>query len=99
MVGSSISSYYLSTGAVERASSCFATSLWHHAPPKVTSVLVLFVRFRRVFQLISTYVGLHKPLPAFLGVFSIALISICCVMFIVSDSGVVECGHEHALLL
>ena len=33
----------LSAGAVE--SSCFATTLLHHAPPKVTSVQVLFVIF------------------------------------------------------
>ena len=36
---------YLSTGAVECESSCFATTLLHHAPSKVTSLLVLFVIF------------------------------------------------------
>ena len=33
----------LSAGTVEWESSCFATTLLHHAPTKVTSVLVLFV--------------------------------------------------------
>ena len=31
--------------------------------------------------------------------FSIALISICCVMLTVKDSKVVDCGHELTLLL
>ena len=35
----------LSAGAVEWESSFFATTLLYHAPPKVTSVLVLFVIF------------------------------------------------------
>ena len=39
----------LSAGAVE----CFATTLLHHAPPKVTSVLVLFVTFEGLFYLIG----------------------------------------------
>ena len=33
------------------------------------------------------------------GVIPIALISICCVMFTVNDSEVVDCGHELTLLL
>ena len=39
----------LSAGAVEWESSCFATTLLHHALPKLTSVLVLFVIFGDVF--------------------------------------------------
>ena len=39
----------LSAGAVEWESFCFATTLLHHAPPKVTSVLVLFVIFGGLF--------------------------------------------------
>ena len=39
----------LSAGAVEWESSCFVTTLLHHAHPKVTSVLVLFVIFRGLF--------------------------------------------------
>ena len=39
----------LSAGAVEWESSCFATTLLHHALPKVTSVLVLFVIFGSLF--------------------------------------------------
>ena len=38
-----------SAGAVEWESSCFATTLLHHAPPKVTLVLVLFVIFGGLF--------------------------------------------------
>ena len=36
---------------------------------------------------------------AILVVFPIALIYICCVMFIVNDSEVLDCGHEHTHLL
>ena len=39
----------LSALAVEWKSSCFATTLLHHAPPKVISVLVLFVMFGGLF--------------------------------------------------
>ena len=39
----------LSAGAVEGESSCFAITLLHHAPPQVTSVLVLFVIFGGLF--------------------------------------------------
>ena len=39
----------LSAGVLEWESSCFATTLLHHAPPKVTSVLVLFVIFGGLF--------------------------------------------------
>ena len=39
----------LSAGAVEWESSCFATTLLHHASLKVTSVLVLFVIFGGLF--------------------------------------------------
>ena len=39
----------LFAGAVEGESPCFATTLLHHAPPKVTSVLVLFVIFGGLF--------------------------------------------------
>ena len=78
---------------------CFATTLLHHAPPKVTSVLVLFFIFGR-FILIDWYiVGLHKLYLAISMVFPIAVISICCVMFTANDSEVVGCGHELTLLL
>ena len=40
---------YLSEGAVEWQFECFVTILLHHAPVKVTSVLVLFVLFRVLF--------------------------------------------------
>ena len=41
-VGCTIYSFIcLCAGAVEWESSCFATTLLHYAPPKVTSVLVL----------------------------------------------------------
>ena len=46
----------LSAEAVEWEFSCFATALLHHAPPKVTSVLVLFVKFGG-FILIDWYIG------------------------------------------
>ena len=39
----------LSAGAVACESSCFAITLLHHTPLKVTSVLVLFVIFGGVF--------------------------------------------------
>ena len=39
----------LSALAVEWESPCFATTLLPHAPPKVTSVLVLFVIYRGLF--------------------------------------------------
>ena len=39
----------LSAVAVEDGSSYFATALLHHAPPKVTSMLVLFVIFEGLF--------------------------------------------------
>ena len=39
----------LSAGSAEWESSCFATTLLHHAPPKVTSALVLFVIFGCLF--------------------------------------------------
>ena len=39
----------LSAGAVEWEPSCFAITLLHHAPPKVTSVLVQFVIFGGLF--------------------------------------------------
>ena len=52
MVGCNISSFiYLSAGAVEWESSCFGTTLLHHAPSKVTPMLVLFVIFGGVCQL------------------------------------------------
>ena len=41
--------FYLSAGAVEWESPCFVTNLLHHAPAKVTSVLVLFIIFGRLF--------------------------------------------------
>ena len=59
-----------------RKSSWFATTLFHHAPLKVTSVLVVFVIFGGLFQLISIQVGFHKLRLAISVVFSIALISI-----------------------
>ena len=43
----------LSAGAVEWESSGYATTLLHHAPLKVTSVLVPFVIFVGLFQLIG----------------------------------------------
>ena len=43
----------LSAGTVECESSCFAATLLHHAPPKMTPVLVLFVIFGGLFKLIS----------------------------------------------
>ena len=39
----------LSAGEVEGESSCFTATLFHHAPPKVTSVLMLFVIFGGLF--------------------------------------------------
>ena len=39
----------LSAEVVEWESSCFATTLFYHAPLKVTSVLVLFVIFGGLF--------------------------------------------------
>ena len=83
----------LSAGAVKCVSSCFATTLLHHAPPKVTSVLVLFSLWS--FILIGWYlVGLYKLRFATSVVFPIAPISICCVMFTAKDSEVVDCGHK-----
>ena len=43
----------LSAGAVVCESSCFATTLMHHAPLKVTSVAALFVIFESLFYLIG----------------------------------------------
>ena len=44
---------YLSAGVVEWATSCFATTLLHDAPPKVTPALVLYVIFGGLFLLIG----------------------------------------------
>ena len=91
---------HLFAGAVEWEASCFATTLLHPAPPKVTSVLVLFVIFGGLFSFIGVYVYLHKlHLLAISVVFPIALPLICCVMFTVNDFEVVDCGHELTLLL
>ena len=79
--------------------SCFATVLLHYALLKVTTVLVLFVIFGDVYQLINIYMGFHKLPLATSGVFPITLGPIYCVMLIVNDSDVIDCGHERTLLL
>ena len=84
-----VSSIWMSSG--------FATTLLHHAPPKVTSVLVLFVIFGGLFDWCigtpSYALSFH-----FCG-FSYSSHLICCVVFTAYDSEVVECGHELTLLL
>ena len=75
----------------------FATIVLHHAPAKVTSVLVSFVIFGGLFQLIGINVGLHKCSLAISVVFHIILISICCAIFTGKDSEVGDCGYEHIL--
>ena len=47
---------YLSAGTIEWYSCCFATSLLLYAPPKVISVLVLFVIFGGSF-FVHYYIG------------------------------------------
>ena len=63
----------------------------------------LFAKFlwfisRGVVGLIGMQVGLHKLHLAISVAFSIALISIRCIIFTVNDSEVVDCGHEFTLL-
>ena len=65
---------------------------WHHA------VLVLFVIFGGLFQLLAIYIDLHRVPLAILVVISIAVISVCCSLFTVNDSGIVGYRHEHRLL-
>ena len=43
-------------------------------------------------------VGLHKLTPAISLVFLIVLIFICCVMFTVNDSEIVDCGQHRSML-
>ena len=50
----------LSSGVIAWESSCFAATVLHHAPLKVTSVLLLFVIFGSLFQLIGNYTGRHS---------------------------------------
>ena len=51
MVGSTISFICYSAGAVEWESSCFANTVLHQAPLKVTLELALFVISGGLFQL------------------------------------------------
>ena len=91
MVGCNIFSFICSYGTVESLS----LLALHHASTQVTSVLVLFIIFGGLFQFAGIHVGFHKPHLAISVVFAIALIFICCVLFTVKGSEVVDCGHEY----
>ena len=86
---------------IEWQPSFFATILLLYTPPKVTSVLVLFVIFGGLF--IYCYIG--RPSWASLAtsvayrVAFISLYSLCCNMLTANDSEVVDWGLEHTLLL
>ena len=92
---------YFSAGAVGWQPCCFATILLPFAPPKVISMLVLFVTFGDFFQFIIYQVGLHMLLlllrwsfiqPSFLSAhFAAKFLS-------ANDSEVVDCGHERTLI-
>ena len=74
------------------------TIVLYYAPVKVASMLILFVSFTHLFWLLGVLVDLYR-LHGSLSYLLIALISLCCVMFAVSDSEVVDCGHEHIIRL
>ena len=76
----------------------FVTSLLHHAPPRVISVLVLFVIFACSLIFIVNLVDLHKISFADSVVFLIAIVPFCCVRFPVYDHGVVDCGQTFLVL-
>ena len=52
-----------------------------------------------LFRLSGMYAIIHKLPLAISVIYSIGLISICCITFTVNDSEVVYCEHEHNLCL
>ena len=90
----------LSAGTIDWQPCCFASILLLCAPPKVVSVLVLFVVFRGSFQFIIIQVGLHRLLLLLQWPFlqPLFLCSLCCNMLSANDSEVVDWGQEHTLL-
>ena len=77
--------YHSSTLYIYRG--CISTSaIWH-----LYRCILLYWKFGidvRLFKLLFTLVS-----------FLVSLISICCVMFTVNASKIVDCGHGHTLLL
>ena len=85
----------LSAGAIEWQPCCFDTILLLYAPPKVISVLVLFITFGGSFQFISIQVGLHRLLlPLQRSFLQSSLLSALffCNMLSANDLEVVDCG-------
>ena len=74
----------LSVGALEWESSRLSTTLLHHVPLNVTSVLVLFIIFGGLFQYM-VYMYAFISFLTISVVFPIVLIIIACVMFTIKD--------------